>query len=176
MFPSALSGRLVSWSSALQSAPSPTRRAPTSSKTSRVGSSTSARPTRYDSASAPTSRHRTMTQMAGVGDGDRHRQRTNPGQIVQPLRQPFVHVEHPGRESSSLGRTQQVAVVLQRRSASGRVDQDRNAVVEIGDDLPGPFPSLGPESGMRGQRAATRCARAGRVDTHTGRWSRWHVP
>ena len=109
-----------------------------------------------------------VTEVARVLHGDPEVERVGRGQPVEVDRHPLVDVEHPGGESRRGLGAEQVAVVLQRRAAPGRVDDDRHVRLEALDHPLGERAGVVGEPGVRVQRAAARCERAGRDHVEPG--------
>ncbi len=83
-------------------------------------------------------------------------------------REPLVDIEHPGGEHCGLGGAEQMAVVLERGAAPGRVDQDGGIAGQRGHHLASEAPRLVGKTGVGVQRAATCSARAGKGNAGAG--------
>jgi hypothetical protein len=66
-----------------------------------------------------------VTQVARILHDHRSAGATSRGELVDPFGEPLVHITHACGERRRLRSSEQVPVLLHRRTATGRVDQDR---------------------------------------------------
>ena len=102
-----------------------------------------------------------VAQVAGVLDDHRAEAAGRRGEPIDAGGEPLVDVEHAGRERRRLGRAEEVAVVLHRRAAPGRVDDDRRLAGHRAHRALGEPAGGVAEPGVHVQRPAARTGRSG---------------
>ena len=108
-----------------------------------------------------------MALMAGILDRNTEVEFGGGRQIIEAGGEPFVNVVHPGAEGFGFRCVEQVAVLLHRGAAAGRVDEDRPVVGrERRDRRFRSFPGRTAESsvGVEGAAARRKVARGGHTD------------